>query len=103
MEVTNRSTSPPAIPRIHVAIAKVNIPRRGITFAKPQNVIGPPAAAVNSRAPAGAVPIPANNMAATSGISNIKGTLIAIPTDAATTIPTTSSPIQVVMVWGLIH
>ena len=75
----------------------------GMTLARPQKVIGPPAAAVNSSVAAGAVPIPASSSTATSGISNSSGTLMAIPSVAAMSIPRTSSPSQVVTVWGLIH
>ena len=102
-EVTKSKASPPVTPIAQVEKARVTTPLLGITLERPQNVIGPPAAAVNSIAPAGAVPIPASNMAATKGISNIKGTFISIPNDAAMSTPKISSPIQVVIVSGLIH
>ena len=70
----------------------------GITFESPQNVIGPPAAAVNSSAAAGAVPIPAKSSTATSGISNRSGTFIAMPSVEAMSIPRISSPSHVVTV-----
>ena len=75
----------------------------GITLARPQKVIGPPVAAVNSNAAAGAVPIPDRSNTATSGISNSSGTLIAMPSVAAMSIPRTSSPSQALTVAGLIH
>ena len=103
MAVTAKRTIPPTTPSTHVDMPRVKTPFLGITFAKPQKVMGPPAAAVNNKEPAGAVPMPANNIAATSGISNIRGTLIANPKDAAITIPTTSSPSQAVTVSGLTH
>ena len=97
------TTIPPRTPSAQVDAPRVATPFLGITLASPQKVIGPPAAAVNSSAAAGAVPIPARSIAATSGISNINGTFIAIPSEAATIIPKMSSPIQAVTVSGLTH
>ena len=74
-----------------------------MTLDRPQKVIGPAAAAVNSSAAAGAVPMPAMSSTATSGISNSSGTLIAIPIVAAIATPRMSSPSQVVTVCGLSH
>ena len=51
-----KTLNPPTSPSPQVAVANVTTVFFGMTFAKPQNVIGPPAAATNSRVTAGAVP-----------------------------------------------
>ena len=53
---------------------------------------GPPAAAANSSAAAGALPAPSSSNTVTSGISNSSGTLISTPSVAATRIPARLSP-----------
>ena len=75
------------IPSTQVAAARVATARLGMDLTRPQNVTGPPAAAANSRVAAGASPIPTSSSAATSGISNISGTLINTPRVAAIATP----------------
>ena len=77
--------------------------RFDITPARPQNVTGPPAAAVNSRTAAGASPMPISNSRATSGISNSRGTLIRMPKVAAMAMPVRSLPKYVDTTSGLTH
>ena len=86
-----------------MAPANTATARRGITFASPQKVTGPPAAAANSSVAAGAVPMPSVSNRATSGISNSSGTLISSPTVAAMATPPTSLPRYRDTVSGLIH
>ena len=95
--------NPPINPNDHVPSAKVVIPLLGIILLKPQNVSGPPPAAVNNSAAAGAVPIPNKISSATSGISNKSGTFINIPTVDAIRIPITSLPRNLVTIDGLSH
>lgn len=58
---------------------------------------------MNSSTDAGAAPIPTNSRAATSGISNSKGTLINSPKVAAMATPIRSFPKYVSTVLRLIH
>ena len=53
---------------------------------------GPPAAAANSSADAGALPAPSSSSTVTSGISNSSGTLMSTPSVAATRTPARLSP-----------
>ena len=86
------TASPPVAPNIHVAVTKAAIALFGIIFARPQNVIGPPAAAVKRSVAAGAVPMPSVNKRTTRGISNNNGTLIKMPKVAAAPTPRMSLP-----------
>ena len=79
------------------------MPFFGIILLKPQNVSGPPPAAVNNNAAAGAVPIPNKISNATSGISNKRGTFINIPIVDAMTMPIISLPRNFVTIDGLSH
>ena len=95
--------TPPATPSVHVVVARAAMARFDITLARPQNVTGPPAAAVNSRTAAGASPMPISSRRATSGISNSSGTLIRMPKVAAIAMPVRSLPRYVDTTSGLTH
>ena len=86
-EPTPRMAKPPKAPSAQVATTNVANALLGIYLASPQNVMGPPAAAVKRSAAAGAVPMPSSNRSATSGISNNSGTLIRTPNVAAIATP----------------
>ena len=103
IELSAMTPSPPTTATTQIDVPNARMPRFGTTLARPQNVIGPPAAAANSNVAAGAVPIPTSSNAATSGISNNSGTLMRMPKVAAITIPTQLSPRYVATVSGLTH
>ena len=95
--------TPPIIPTVQVAAAKVTTALLGMDLASPQNVIGPPAAAANSRVAAGAVPMPSSKRSATRGISNSRVTLISRPKVAAIATPITLFPRYCSTTSGLVH
>ena len=88
---------------LHVAPTKATVAFLGRILTRPQKVMGPPAAAANSRVAAGAVPMPTSSNAATRGISNIRGTFINTPIVAATATPVALLPRNDDTVAGLIH
>ena len=88
----NSRPAPATMLSDQVPAAKAATAFLGITRAKPQKVKGPPAAAPNSNAAAGALPMPTSSSTATRGISNSRGTLIRMPKVAATTMPETLLP-----------
>ena len=90
--LTANTSRPPSTAMAQVPAAKAAMPRRPTTRARPQNVIGPPAAAANSRAALGAAPAPSTKSSATSGISNSSGTLISTPRVAAASTPSRLLP-----------
>ena len=87
----------------HAEAANAAMARLGMTLASPQKVIGPAEAAVNSSVAAGAAPIPTSSSAATSGISNSRGTLISRPTVAAMATPARWLPARLETVSASIH